>query len=360
MDLGPRILNQPKVDKMIRIGIVGASGYTGVELARIITAHPQVELVLATSRKYEGKPLSEVFPNLRGMVDIVCENIPPDRLAERADLFFLAVPHQTAMSYVPRLIEAGKKVIDLSADFRLRDPAVYEQWYQPHSATEYLQEAVYGLPELYRDQIAGCRLVANPGCYPTSIILGLAPLLKKGLIDPATIIADSKSGTSGAGRGANVATLFCEVTDGFRAYKVGEHRHTPEIEQEVGRLCGRPVQLTFTPHLLPISRGILSTVYAMLSTEISHDEVARVYDDFYGTEFFVRVLRAGTAPATQYVRGSNFCDIGFKVDSRTGRIIILSAIDNIVKGAAGQAVQNMNLLCGFAEDLGLRHIPLFP
>jgi N-acetyl-gamma-glutamyl-phosphate reductase len=345
---------------MIKVGIVGASGYTGVELARIITAHPQAELTLATSRQYDGKSLAEVFPNLRGTVDIVCENVGLDKLAERADLFFLAVPHQTAMAYVPGLLEAGKKVIDLSADFRLRDPAVYEEWYQPHSATTYLKEAVYGLPELYRREIIASRLVANPGCYPTSIILGLAPLLKKGLVVPESIIADSKSGTSGAGRSANTATLFCEVTDGFRAYKVGEHRHTPEIEQEVSRLCDKPVKLTFTPHLLPVSRGILSTVYASLRVNISQDELAGIYADFYDNEFFVRVMQNGAVPATQYVRGSNFCDIGFKVDSRTGRIIILSAIDNIVKGAAGQAVQNMNLLCGFAEDLGLRHIPLFP
>ncbi len=345
---------------MIRVGIVGASGYTGVELARIVTRHPEVELTLATSRQYDGRSLAEVFPNLRGQLDIKCENVAPEKLAERADLFFLAVPHQTAMAYVPGLIEAGKKVVDLSADFRLRDPVVYEEWYQPHSAVEYLKEAVYGLPELYRQQITGCRLVANPGCYPTSIILGLAPLLQKGLIEPGTIVADSKSGTSGAGRKAGTATLFCEVADGFRAYKVGEHRHTPEIEQEVSRLCGKSVKITFIPHLLPISRGILSTVYATLSRDINQEEVEAVYADFYGNEFFVRVLRDSALPATQYVRGSNFCDIGFKVDNRTGRIIVLSAIDNIVKGAAGQAVQNMNLLCGFAENLGLRHIPLFP
>ncbi len=345
---------------MIKVGIVGASGYTGVELARIITSHPQVKLTLATSRQYDGKPLSEVFPNLRGQVDIVCKNVPMNKLAEQADIFFLAVPHQTAMAYVPGLLEAGKKVIDLSADFRLRDPLVYEEWYQPHSATAYLQEAVYGLPELYRREIADSRLVANPGCYPTSIILALAPLLEKGLVDPETIVVDSKSGASGAGRSANTATLFCEVTDGFRAYKVGEHRHTPEIEQEVSRLCGQSIKLTFTPHLLPVSRGILSTVYATLSTDFTQAELDKVYADFYDKEFFVRILRDGALPATQYVRGSNFCDIGFKVDSRTGRIIILSAIDNIVKGAAGQAVQNMNLLCEFAEDAGLRHLPLFP
>ena len=346
---------------MIRVGIVGASGYTGVELARILYHHPEVELSLATSRQYAGQPLSQVFPNLRGIVDLVCEDVQVEDLAQRADFFFLAVPHQTAMNFVPVLLEAGKKVVDLSADFRIHDAGVYEQWYQTHTAQNYLGEAVYGLPELYRERIAGSRLVANPGCYPTSVILGLAPLLKNHLIDPQTIIIDSKSGTTGAGRSANTATLFCEVADGFRAYKVGEHRHTPEIEQEIGLLCDREdVNVTFVPHLLPISRGILSTIYASTSKEISQNDVDQLYADFYADEPFVRMCEPGSFPATQFVRGSNFCDIGCKVDARTGRIVVVSAIDNVVKGAAGQAVQNMNLLCSFPEDLGLRHIPLFP
>lgn len=345
---------------MLRIGIVGASGYTGEELARIITTHPGVELTVATSRQFAGQKISEVFPNLRGLVDITLENVALDELADRADLFFTAVPHQTAMDIVPQLLAAGCKVVDLSADFRLSDAAIYEEWYQAHSAPEVLAQAVYGLPELNREEIKSTSLVANPGCYPTSVILGTAPLLEAGLIDPATIIADSKSGTSGAGRVALVGSLFCEVNDGFRAYKVGEHRHTPEIEQELGLLAGAPLTVSFTPHLLPISRGILSTVYAVLQKGVTAEQLAVAYEDFYRDEYFVRLCPAGTYPATQYVRGSNFCDIGFKVDLRTGRVVILSAIDNLVKGAAGQAVQNMNLMCGFPEGLGLGVVPLFP
>ncbi len=349
---------------MLKVGIIGASGYTGVELARILSTHPEVELTVATSRQYAGKPLAEVFPNLRKRVDLVCENLGPEELVDRADFFFAAVPHKTAMDLVPILLKAGKKVVDLSADFRIRDAAVYEEWYQPHSSIECIEEAVYGLPELYRDQVKNARLTANPGCYPTSIILGLAPLLREGLIDPAHLIIDSKSGTSGAGRSANVGTLFCEVTDGFRAYKVGgQHRHIPEIEQELTVLAGQPVTISFTPHLLPISRGILSTMYAPLSNEISattETEIQDLYESTYTDEPFVRVCPAGSFPATQHVRGSNCCDIGVKVDVRTGRIIIVSAIDNVAKGASGQAVQNMNLMNGFDETCVLMGAPFFP
>lgn len=345
---------------MTRIGIIGASGYTGVELARILCRHADVKIAVATSRQFAGKSLGEVFPNLSGLVDIVCEDASVIDLLDRADLFFTAVPHKTAMGIVPQLLSAGKKVIDLSADFRIHDANVYEQWYQPHSARDFLTEAVYGLPEIHRQQIGGARLVANPGCYPTSVILGLAPLLKNGLIDPAAIIVDSKSGTSGAGRSAQVGTLYCEVTDGFRAYKVGEHRHTPEMEQEISLLCGHPVQISFTPHLVPMSRGILSTIYTHAIKDMTDAELYELYKGFYGEEYFVRVCKQGIFPATQYVRGSNFCDIGLKYDPRTGRIIVLSAIDNIVKGAAGQAVQNMNILCGFPETSGLETPPLFP
>jgi len=346
---------------MLKIAIIGASGYTGVELARLLSNHPEVRLTLVTSRQFEGQPLSQVFPSLRTRVDLVCENPDMDRLCDSADFYFAAVPHKTAMDLVPHLRRAGKKVVDLSADFRLRDQAVYEQWYQPHSSAQFLGEAVYGLPELYRETIAGSSLVANPGCYPTSIILGLAPLLKAGIIDPATIIADSKSGTSGAGRSAQIGSLFCEVTDGFRAYKVGGvHRHTPEIEQELSLLGGSDIRISFTPHLLPLSRGILSTIYARLLAGQTEDSIHRLYQDMYADEPFVRVLPPGNLPATQYVRGSNFCDIGFTIDRRTGRIIVLSAIDNIVKGAAGQAVQNMNIMCGFDETKGLEVVPLFP
>ena len=345
---------------MIRIGIIGASGYTGAELARILCGHPEATLTVATSRQYAGKLLAEVFPSLQDKTDIRCIDADVEDLIDRADLFFTAVPHQTAMAIVPLLLEAGKKVVDLSADFRIHDPNVYEQWYQPHTAPQYLDEAVYGLPELHREKIRTSRLIANPGCYPTSIILGVAPLLKEGLIEPDTLVADSKSGTSGAGRSAQTGTLFCEVADGFRAYKVGAHRHTPEIEQEISLLCGKDVVISFTPHLVPMSRGILSTVYAKAIKSLHDDEIHQIYADFYKDEQFVRLCSPGSYPATQFVRGSNFCDLGFKFDTRTNRIVVLSVIDNLVKGAAGQAVQNMNLLSGLPEELGLTGVPLFP
>lgn len=346
---------------MLRVAIIGASGYTGVELARILCNHPEFELTAATSRQYAGKPLAEVFPNLLGKTDLICENLSIDELCERADLFFAAVPHKTAMDLVPQLLREGKKVVDLSADFRLRDVATYEEWYQEHSSPEFITEAAYGLPELYREQIKKARLVANPGCYPTSIVLGLAPLLKDGIIDPASIIVDSKSGTTGAGRAASVGTLFCEVHDGFKAYKVGgTHRHLPEIEQELSVLNKDDVTISFTPHLLPISRGILSTSYANLTKDTSEDDLRKLYLTMYDNEPFVRVVPQGTFPATQHVRGSNFCDIGFAIDKRTNRVIVVTAIDNIVKGAAGQAVHNMNLMCGIEETTGLEGAPFFP
>ncbi|HBI14344.1 MAG TPA: N-acetyl-gamma-glutamyl-phosphate reductase [Desulfobulbaceae bacterium] len=346
---------------MLRVGIIGVSGYTGVELARILSGHPQVRITVATSRQHAGKFLSEIYPNLRGCVDLTCTNPATEELSQLADFYFTAVPHKTAMDIVPPLLRAGKKVVDLSADFRLRDVSVYEQWYQQHTSRELLPEAAYGLPELYRERIRASRLTANPGCYPTSVILGLAPLLREGLIDPATLIIDSKSGTSGAGRGASVASLFCEVTDGFRPYKVGgSHRHIPEIEQELSVLAGSQVTVSFTPHLLPVSRGILSTMYARLTRELDLAVLHKLYEQTYRDERFVRLCPAGSVPATQHVRGSNFCDIGLALDRRTGRIIVMSAIDNIVKGAAGQAVQNMNLMHGFVETTGLLGAPFFP
>nr|MBF0221698.1 N-acetyl-gamma-glutamyl-phosphate reductase [Desulfobulbaceae bacterium] len=345
---------------MTRVGIIGASGYTGVELARLLSRHGNVELTVATSRQYAGKKLSDVYPSLAGCTDLICENSTGADLAAKADVFFTAVPHQTAMNIIPGLLEAGKKVVDLSADFRLHDSQVYEQWYQVHCAVEYLAEAVYGLPEIHRHAIPGSRLIANPGCYPTSTILGLAPLLKNKLVDVKTIIVDSKSGTSGAGRSAQVGTLYCEVTDGFRAYKVASHRHTPEIEQELSELAGQEIVISFTPHLVPMSRGILTTIYATVTSDLTNEKLQALYTDFYAGERFVRICPRGSFPATQYVRGSNFCDIAPTYDPRTGRVIIVSAIDNLVKGAAGQAVQNMNIMCGFDEASGLEAVPLFP
>lgn len=346
---------------MLRVAIVGASGYTGGELARLLCSHPSVIVTAATSRQYDGQSLAQIFPHLRDQTNLVCKNLSTAEIIDLADFIFCAVPHKTAMDVVPDFLDAGKKVVDLSADFRLKDVAVYEKWYQPHSAAALVKTAVYGLPELYREQISSAQLVANPGCYPTSITLALAPLLKTTLIDTSSIIADSKSGTSGAGRAASVGTLFCEVTDGFRPYKVGGvHRHVPEIEQNLSELAGTPIQVSFTPHLLPISRGILSTVYVNCNETVSPEHLYGLYQTMYQGQRFVRVLDPGIQPATQYVRGSNYCDIGLAIDERTNRIIITSTIDNIVKGASGQAVQNMNLMCGFPEETGLEQVPLFP
>ncbi len=347
---------------MKQVGIIGASGYTGAELARLLLNHDRVELCVATSRKYAGQKMSDIYPSLRGRTDLVCENPSGQELLDRAELFFTAVPHKTAMDIVPPLLEAGKLVIDLSADYRLRDLDVYEKWYQPHSSPQYLQEAVYGLPELYREKIKKTRLVANTGCFPVTAILGLAPLAEQGLIDLQSLIIDSKTGTSGAGRSANVATLFCEVHDGFRPYKVGgTHRHTPEIEQELSALGGTKATVSFTPHLLPVNRGILSTIYTTPTRpEMTIEDYYTLYEERYRDEPFIRLCPPGSLPSLQHIGGSNFCDIALVKDERTGRLIVISAIDNIGKGASGQAVQNMNLMLGFDETEGLMNIPCFP
>ncbi len=346
---------------MLKIAIVGASGYTGLELIRLLDRHPQIEISCVTSEQSAGKRISDTFPTLRGRCDLVLEPLDPTAIAAKADMIFTALPHQAAMKVVPDFLAAGKKVVDLSADYRLHDPEVYAAWYEPHLNPDLLPEAVFGLPELRRDLIRQARLVANPGCYPTSVILGLKPLLDNGLIDPATIIADSKSGTSGAGRSAKVDSLYCEVNDSFKAYGVGGvHRHTPEIEQELSLLAGKPVTITFTPHLVPMDRGILSTIYATPTKAVSTDELVALYADTYQDEPFVRPLPKGQFPSTAFVRGSNFCDIGITLDSRTNRIVVVSAIDNLVKGASGQAIQNMNLVCGFPETTGLEGLAIFP
>jgi N-acetyl-gamma-glutamyl-phosphate reductase len=346
---------------MLKVAIVGASGYTGIELLRLLHGHPEVAVTCVTSEQSAGKNVAEIFPTLRGRYNLVLENLEPVRIAERADFIFTALPHKAAMEVVPTFLKLGKRVVDLSADYRLHDAKEYAAWYEPHLNPELLKRAVYGLPELRREKIAEADLVANPGCYPTSIILGLAPLLKKKLINPATIIADSKSGVSGAGRSAKVDNLYCEVNDGFKAYGVGGvHRHIPEIEQELSLLAGKQVAISFTPHLVPMDRGILSTIYAAPAAEVSVETLVELYDDFYRGEAFVRVLPKNTFPSTAFVRGSNFCDIGLTVDKRTGRIIVVSAIDNLVKGASGQAVQNMNIMNGFPENVGLESLGLFP
>lgn len=344
----------------IKAAIFGASGYTGQELIRILSGHPDVELVAVTSRRYAGLPVSDVFPSLQGFTPLVYTAAAPQEIAGLCDVVFLALPHGVSMDIAPVFVKAGKKVIDLSADYRLRDLATYEKWYAKHSSADLFGQAVYGIPELYRQAIGRASLVANPGCYPTSIILGLAPALKHQLVDVATIIADSKSGVSGAGRDPAVGSLFCEVDGGFKAYKIGKHRHTPEIEQELNRLAGEAFAISFTPHLLPVKRGILSTIYATLKKDISLADLHALYLSAYAGEKFVRVCAMGTYPNISSVCGSNFCDIGLAVDPRTRRVIITSAIDNLMKGAAGQAVQNMNLVCSLPEESGLRIAPLYP
>lgn len=313
-----------------------------------------------TSRRFAGVPVAEVYPVFVGQTDLVFTDEKPEVLGNSADLVFLALPHGVSMGVAPIFLEAGKKVIDLSADFRIRDIAVYESWYRKHTAAALIEEAVYGLPELYRDRIRNARLLANPGCYPTSVILGLAPALRSGLIEPSSVIADSKSGVSGSGREPQIASLFCEVAEGFKAYKVEGHRHIPEMEQELGILAGRQMTISFVPHLLPVKRGILTTLYGKLVKDIGAEEVLEIYRKFYGKEPFVRIYRAGQFPNISSVAGSNFCDIGVTIDKRTGRLIAVTAIDNLVKGASGQAIQNMNLMCNLPEETGLPRTGLYP
>lgn len=345
---------------MLKVGIYGASGYTGQELLRLLIGHKEIEVVALTSRKFKGMPVSDVFPAFEGLVSERFMDASPDDVADISDVVFLALPHGVAMEAVPIFLRAGKKVIDLSADFRLRDAKLYERWYKKHTVPDMIREAVYGLPELYRDDIKDAKLTANPGCYPTGVILALAPVLKEKCIDNTSIIVDSKSGVSGTGREPQIGSLFCEVNEGFRAYKIGHHRHTPEMEQELSRLAGNDIKIFFTPHLLPISRGILSTIYATLKKNVSEADLLGLYKESYKDERFVRIYKTGMFPNISSVRGSNYCDIGLTVDKRTERVIIISAIDNLIKGAAGQAIQNMNLMCGLKEDTGLELLPLFP
>lgn len=345
---------------MIKVAIYGGSGYTGQELMRLLIGHPEARVVAVTSRRFEGVPVADVYPAFAGRTELVYTNEAPEALAGRADLVFLALPHGVSMEIAPLFVREGRKVVDLSADFRIRDVASYEQWYGQHKAARLLADAVYGLPELYREEIRKTHLTANPGCYPTSIILGLAPVLRSGWIDTASVIADSKSGASGAGREPMIGSLYCEVEGGFKAYKIAGHRHTPEIEQELGLLAGCRMQISFTPHLLPLKRGILSTIYAKMIKDAGPEEVAALYREFYREEPFVRVCRPGQFPNISSVAGSNFCDIGVTVDKRTGRLIVVSVIDNLIKGASGQAIQNMNLMCGLPERTGLPLVALYP
>ena len=346
---------------MIKAGIIGATGYAGGELVRILASHREAKIVWYGSRSYIDKKYADVYRNMFRIVDAVCMDDNMEELAEQVDVIFTATPQGLCASLVNEDILSKVKIIDLSADFRIKDVAVYEQWYGiEHKSPQFIQEAVYGLCEINREDVKKARLVANPGCYTTCSILTAYPLAKEGMIDMDTLIIDAKSGVSGAGRGAKVPNLFCEVNESIKAYGVANHRHTPEIEEQLGYAAGEKVVLSFTPHLVPMNRGILVTEYAKLKRETSPEEVKAIYDRYYGEETFIRVLDEGVCPETRWVEGSNYVDIGFKIDPRTGRIIMMGAIDNLVKGAAGQAVQNMNLMFGLRESEGLELVPVFP
>jgi N-acetyl-gamma-glutamyl-phosphate reductase len=346
---------------MIKAGIIGSTGYAGGELARLLLQRDDIEIKWYGSRSYIDKSYASIYPNMFQLTDEVCRDDNMRELADQADVIFTATPQGLCSSLINEEILSKTKVIDLSADFRIKDVAVYEKWYKlAHPCPGYIKEAVYGLPEMNREAIKKARLIANPGCFPTCSFLTVYPLVKEGLIDGNTLIIDAKSGTSGAGRGAKVDSLFCEVNENIKAYGVASHRHTPEIEEQLSYAAGKPVTISFTPHLVPMNRGILVTAYASLTKQVSYEEVKAVYDRYYKDEYFVRVLEKDVCPQTRWVEGSNFADVNFKLDERTGRIVMMGAIDNMVKGAAGQAVQNMNLMFGLPENTGLKQIPLFP
>ncbi len=346
---------------MIKAGIIGATGYAGNELVRLLYQHPEAEVVWYGSRSYIDQEYTDIYRNMFQLVDAKCMDDNMDELADAVDVIFTATPQGLCFSLVNEEILSKVKIIDLSADFRIKDVATYEKWYGlKHTSAQFIDEAVYGLCELNREKIKGARLVANPGCYPTCSILSIYPLLKAGLIDPKSIIIDAKSGTSGAGRSAKVANLYCEVNDTIKAYGVATHRHTPEIEEQLGYIAGQELMVNFTPHLVPMNRGILITAYANLLKPVTYEEVKALYDAAYENEQFVRVLKKDVPPETRWVKGSNYVDVNFKVDERTGRVIMMGAMDNLVKGAAGQAVQNMNLVFGLEETMGLMQAPMFP
>ncbi len=346
---------------MIKAGIIGATGYAGGELVRLLMNHREAEIKWYGSRSYIDKKYYEVYQNMFQIVDDVCKADDMEALAEEVDVIFTATPQGLCASLVNEDILKKVKIVDLSADFRIKDVATYEKWYGiTHPSPQFIEEAVYGLCEINREAVKNARLIANPGCYPTCTTLSIYPLAKEGLIDPNTIIVDAKSGTSGAGRGAKVDNLYCEVNENIKAYGVASHRHTPEIEEQLSYASGEQVLLNFTPHLVPMNRGILVTAYASLKKDVTYEEVKAVYDKYYADEKFVRVLDKDVCPQTKWVEGSNYVDVNFVIDERTSRIIMMGALDNLVKGAAGQAVQNMNLLFGFEENAGLKLVPCFP
>lgn len=351
---------------MVKVGIIGATGYAGNELVRLLMGHKDVEIMWYGSKSYIDKKYAEVYQNMFEIVEDTCLDDNMEELASKVDVIFTATPQGFLAGVLTEEILSRVKIIDLSADFRIKDVRTYEKWYKiEHRSPQFIEEAVYGLCELNRDKIKGARLIANPGCYTTCSILTAYPLVKEGLIDPDTLIIDAKSGTSGAGRGAKLPNLFCEVNENMKAYGVTNHRHTPEIEEQLGYAAGKEIVVNFTPHLVPMNRGILATEYATLNKKAdgtlpTYEEVKAVYDKYYKNEKFVRVLEKDICPETKWVEGSNYVDVNFKIDERTGRIVMMGALDNLVKGAAGQAVQNMNLLFGFDEAEGLNLVPMFP
>ena len=345
---------------MIKVGIAGASGYTGLELIRLLANHPEVELSVLTSETYKEKSIADVFPSLNGIININLQSLDVEIL-KSCDVIFLALPHTIGMDILPELLKSNCKVIDLSADYRLKNADTYSEWYSlTHTHPEFLSQVIYGLPELHREKIKSAQGVANPGCYPTSVILAIAPLLKTDWVDLESIVSDSKSGVSGAGRKTSITTQFSEANEGVTPYGLASHRHTPEIEQELSNLVGKPIKISFSPHLIPMSRGMLSTIYINLNHKLKDENLIEHYENFYSDELFVRVLDKGKFASTHFVSGSNFCDIGIKVDSRVNRLVITSAIDNLIKGASGQAIQNMNIMLGFGEATGLRSPGMFP
>lgn len=346
---------------MIKAGVIGATGYAGNELIRILMQHPNVEITHLTAHSYVGKNFDDVYENYRQINKLVCEEMDIEKLAKECDVVFMALPHGVAAKVVTKSVLEKTKVIDFGADFRLKNADVYEKWYGvEHTGKELLKEAVYGLCEVNREEIKKAKLIANPGCYTTCSILSLRPLLAESLIDKNSIIIDAKSGISGAGRGLATASLYCESAETIKAYKLASHRHTPEIEEQLGYAADDTITLTFTPHLTPMNRGILATCYATLKEEYSYETIKEAYEKYYGEEYFIRLTKKGIYPETRWVKGSNFLDIGFVVDERTKRIIVIGAIDNLVKGAAGQAIQNMNLLFDLDEKTGLTMVPVFP
>lgn len=339
---------------MVRVGVIGATGYAGAELVKILTAHPEVQLTAITSRQYAGVPYSNVFPAMKGMTDLECEELVLDTFSEKVDVIFTSLPHKLPMSIIPRFIDMGKKVVDLSADFRFDSITAYESVYQAHSAKELFDVSVYGLSEVYKDDISNTPLVGNPGCYPTTVLLALIPLIRAGMIHTDQIIADSKSGVSGAGRSLALATHFCEANEAFKAYKIDGHRHRPEMEEVLSKEAEKAIQLTFIPHLVPMTRGMLSTIYTTIKGYCNPEDIRDCLMSFYEGRPFVRICPdSKNPPDVKYVQRTNFCDIGFHLDRESGRLVLISAIDNLVKGASGQAVQNMNIMLGFDETLGL-------